>query len=1555
MADSTQLQTTLEHLREVSRALAHQIDFEMTRLESTGIAPSSKTLSAINDFRASVIALGKAVTPEKNLESLAEIDAALSAAIAATSTREIRARILDPVIALTHVEDAAFRPLDDLQKSAVRLEGEIQRGTASADVLRELASGKHPWCQLLQLVVKGHDLGDAVWGEYYDAVEASLGRQLAIASTRGKLKLPAPLAKVVIGEAPPGPPRESVAVPRAEDLDPLNINRPSRLPVQESREPETIFEGSPFSGIHGGPNESDLAQLDELDDPDGVGESNLRGVADFHALFEELNMDSEASSVTDAPAGLTPIPDEREEAVGDASATASLDSGLEGGSPREAERVGSMNSDSRLVGDEILQHGREFAAAATAVAEASLPRRRPEKFLGTSSAEMQLFPRTASSATASSVATEGGGTQSSFQIPAIGGGRPPAPSEHVDDPEPCPKCGSDTFPAMARCRNCGIVLPKRGGAGEEPNGLSQVGLASTVSGLFRSAPETTTRELLAGAPEAAETHEPDFHLNLVPPSSQEIRTADRSASARTDIVQAPRGLPKTPPADQPPAAAPAVNGSEPTAEGNRAADKKTSGRSSASQTFEVKGPKGESGKLQTICDKCTAEFQVPRALASQPVACPTCGEMTLAPTAEPTDEIDIPITTTDVDITLYTVRQAIEEALTRTPPASLLERVWERPLSKSQWKNLSGAISTLSPTAGPFECERVRPLIDVLGQSGDERAAELLRTKLPEFPPAIQVEAVKALERLRDPAALPQIMRLLYEEKSPAVAPAIAALAALGDTRAVNPLILLAVASPEHRTRVILALAAYGEGVIPDLSVFISGDHADAVRFVAIEALGRLQSPKAIAPLVTALKEGTRFLQRLAAEGLSHVTSKKVIRPLIEALQNPDEMVRVHASAGLRDNPDPKSAKFLVRSLRDKSLDVRKNIVAAIGLCGDETTVNSLKKFLVDPSRDMAVIAAEAIGRLGQNSAVPTLVKMLEEEVAQNEDRGLIQRIFKALHTLKDRRSVVPLIGYLESSDAMIRRRAIEALGPIPDPVARRSLENALRNDRSDEVRAAAALALGEQGQKHAIPALETALAGGERVKMNALQAIGMLQERTSLAKVLPLLGDPSARVRQAAVSCLGGIRNPEATPRLIEMLHDSEPEVRKAVMIALPLLGEKRSEGELLGTSKPKPAAAATSSASISVPTRMPQASSTRQRRSIVSSMTDLTVGLFGNPFSNLGDLPWPKVASIGSGVAAALVAVVFFAVRGESIPPYRRAFVASTTISNDGKWVATGRTSQGIEIWNVESKSIADYKSVLPNRYLTFTTKNDKFACVGGNNVVLVTIGPSGRVTEMKELGSHTGPIKLYNSTLDGKYLLTVDVAMAKVWNLDEGKVAYEFPVGPAFESADAPLTTALVSAAISEDGTHVAIGTQRWGTRIWKSGTLHDKKFPAAADLFRLALNADGSSLLMLQKRGVSTIASVADGKQTKPFSLTDMITYGLYYLDANTVLQVCGDQVVRWDLTKKEPKAFGVDLPGVNALDLRADRKVIVTGNDEAKAALVVDAEAGSVAAKLDVSR
>ncbi|AMV18601.1 HEAT repeat domain-containing protein [Planctomyces sp. SH-PL14] len=1491
MTGKPNLLQTVRELRKKGRQLARQVEYELARLETTGIAPSSKTLAALAEFQSEFDRLVSVISSPNPIHSLLSMERML----VHSSTLGLVSRVIEPILALQHVDDSAFAPLADLQCNAVKLQREIKTGTVAPEVLETLTEGTHAWCRLLDLVATGDALGDALWNEYFDFVESTLGSGLAIAATRGKLRLPPRVKAFLIDGTPVGGSRDSLSAPRPEDLDPLLINRPTRQPVQETPQQQTIFDEAQVSGVNPAPGADDLSELDALEDPDGK-----RFLIEDD--FDESSLDREVDDLpTFIGAGLAQL-----ESAGDDD----VDSG-----------------DSMIVPSEIL----------TSRTSVSLPE--------------------------------------SHETAAVAGGATP---EHSDEPRPCPKCGEDIFPAMARCRGCGLVLRTEPAAAPEP---------STVSGLFRTAPayavdssefELPRKETPAasGAPVSApaplvasrssgdsEFDEAGFVLpgTPAPVGNRTVGTSGGTAvlpaPTRQQIAAArtPAAEPAAPPAEPAPVAsvaASAASGSSRASGTSAASGSRRSGVSSRSsgRSFQLKSG-GQAAKLKTICDKCTADFAVSRSLEGQPVICPACGETTLAPMATTTSEVDMIAPGTDIDITLYTVREAIEQALEQKPVVA--ERSWEKPLTRSQWKNLSTAIEAITPATNPMECERAKPLFEMLGNSNDERAAELLRARYMDLPNNLKTEALKALERLRDPVAIPLVMRSLYEEKSPAVPVAIAALVSFGETRVVPALCLLAVAAPEHRERVLQAFAGFGESIVPHMAQLSEPAEPEAVRFVAFEALGRLQSVRAIPALSAGLKEGNKLIQRVAAEGLAYIRSKKVIRPLIEALQNPDELVRIHASAGLRDNPDPKSAKFLVRSLRDKSLDVRKNIVASMGLCGDESVVGSLKKFLVDPSREMVVVASEAIGRLGQNSAVPTLVKMLEEETASGEDKALIQRIFKALQVLKDRRSLVPLIGYLESTDPMIRRRAVEALGPIQDASARRALENALRSDRADEVRAAAALALGEQGQKHAIPALEAALSGSERVRINALQAIGLLQEKTSVPKVLTLLSDPGFRVRQAAANCLGAIKSPAAVPRLLEMVHDPDDSVRKSVFEALAALGEKRTEQELVGEIKPTRATNPAASTTMMLDTVSLPRPSSGSKRSSLAGLSDFAAGIFGTPWATLQELGPKKIASIASAVAVLGVAVVFFNVQGSGLPPYRRAYVEATSISPDGAWAATGRTSQGVEIWNTASKSVADYNPQLPNRFVTFGASPELLYCVGQNNVVKATLA-QGRVSNATDLGTHDDNILKFCSTVNGQFFATTSGRSVRVWSTEQAKTTIEIPYGEGFSPDDVRgKDTSLRSVSISEDGSTVMVVTSTAGARVWQNGKLSDLKLAGKNRLVAGAIRLDGQALLLLDAKGMMTTHDMANGKLTGSIQSPSQARSGLYFLDSKRVLQTYANCVSAFDVTTGEEKKALFDLTKFDAVDLSADQSTVVAGDNEATPLYVIEVNGGALKSELDI--
>ena len=183
----------------------------------------------------------------------------------------------------------------------------------------------------------------------------------------------------------------------------------------------------------------------------------------------------------------------------------------------------------------------------------------------------------------------------------------------------------------------------------------------------------------------------------------------------------------------------------------------------------------------------------------------------------------------------------------------------------------------------------------------------------------------------------------------------------------------------------------------------------------------------------------------------------------------------------------------------------------------------------------------------------------------------------------------------LGSADPQVRAFAAGALGSAEgedSEPARAALHKALRDDRG-EVRYAAALSLGELGDRDAVAALCDQLeADGDRMaRQAAVLALAMIGDgaawgrlETALAKgpadvryqaagalaeldparARPLLeralGDSDAEVREAAATALGQVGDPASADALAAVLNDKRRETRAEAAIALAQLGDRRS-----------------------------------------------------------------------------------------------------------------------------------------------------------------------------------------------------------------------------------------------------------------------------------------------------------------------------------------------------------------------------------------------------------
>lgn len=115
------------------------------------------------------------------------------------------------------------------------------------------------------------------------------------------------------------------------------------------------------------------------------------------------------------------------------------------------------------------------------------------------------------------------------------------------------------------------------------------------------------------------------------------------------------------------------------------------------------------------------------------------------------------------------------------------------------------------------------------------------------------------------------------------------------------------------------------------------------------------------------------------------------------------------------------------------------------------------------------------------------------------------------------------------------------------------------KKDYDEKVRSYMAMALGNLGDKRAIPILENAVRTESEgdIPVYALWALGTLKSKESVPLLIEKAKDPDAAIRKTALFILGTLESSEALPVLKAALEDSEIDIRWNAAFALASLGD--------------------------------------------------------------------------------------------------------------------------------------------------------------------------------------------------------------------------------------------------------------------------------------------------------------------------------------------------------------------------------------------------------------
>lgn len=851
-------------------------------------------------------------------------------------------------------------------------------------------------------------------------------------------------------------------------------------------------------------------------------------------------------------------------------------------------------------------------------------------------------------------------------------------------------------------------------------------------------------------------------------------------------------------------------------------------------------------------------------------------------------------------------------------------------LSGIAFRSLRKSVEKVS--SGRYDTDQVREAIDQLGESEDSRAYPLLEQLWEEEAANLQSAILAAMGQAKDPRGTLFLIRLLKNPIPEIRLASVQSLAFTEDSRIVALLVHYGKNHPELKYAVgdsLLKMKGYS--VDPVIALLQSSD--PEIMTDAVILLGRLKTPDAVKPLMEVFQNHPGPIQGHVAEAFGLIGEPKCIPAIVPLLKSSDDKVRVQTASALGRVPHPGCLKALIESLNDPNPEVKKRCAMALGEIGDKRAASALSKLLKDTQTEIKITAAEALGRIGDDQAVPYLIEMCHED-----DEAVILKALGALRKIKNPASIEPLTKLLLHESSRVRQRAIDVLGQVGDAVVAEQLEGLLRNDRSEDVRAAAAKALGEIRDPGAVDRLIDALHDSFSVKCRAIVALGEIGEESALASLLAMLKDPAPEVRYHASQALAQMDHAVAVKSIEPLLTDSNAMVRRGAAKALETLGQGDAEA-LLGSS-----------------TKQGVRRFSQQFKNMLAAISP---GEIADAIQHGSSAI--KIGAVGILVLPVLAYGVFAYFSGskskvETVALMRRGFTASIDISDDGKTLVSGRTTGVVEVWDVSSN---ERMSIFKPQNLAGEILG---VCIvpGGESLVLATTEKAGGFDRKSEkmlwmIDLHEQPIISFQASKDRtNFMLTDRSGLSSFWNTTNGQ-----PIGVGAVTLPKEFTQ---QTQLANDASAIAASSKNSVVKMWSTKTIEELASFSVTEkskAIELLFSPDDSLLAISDSAGYLTIYEIATEK-TIYRTKNPEISYGRPVLhqnlsfsdDGNQLRGMRGVQLFQLDLDTSEMAVSKVDGLSTGVFGAQPNGSLFAIGSKDESDIHVFDRKTGKKTGSLN---
>jgi HEAT repeat protein len=445
-----------------------------------------------------------------------------------------------------------------------------------------------------------------------------------------------------------------------------------------------------------------------------------------------------------------------------------------------------------------------------------------------------------------------------------------------------------------------------------------------------------------------------------------------------------------------------------------------------------------------------------------------------------------------------------------------------------------------------------------------------------------RIKAVRALGKLKEPAALEPLMYVLGDRSKEVRCVAVEAVGQISPANFSQLIAPLAKdKSADVRLRVAHALGKYKDELAIETLLTLIRDPKDEVAAMASKSLSK-NAQNSLALLIRLFADDSWKIRSRAASSITKM-GKTAVVALTTALEDENPNIRFWAVTCIGHLRDKNHTQLILSRLNDKNSGVRIAALRALRELGDPNIASALFEALSQPSdqvRDLIYeilkdfgthsipylmdslaneywvgrsLAAQALTDMGTEAVAP-LVKVLE---GQDKERRFWA--IKVLGKMQERTAYQAIKRFLSDSDPEIRMAAIESMGLYLNPEVIPEIIERF-TDPSWIVRKYASKALAQFGH-HAVPSLIKALSSEvEDVRYWALRALGIIKPIGVFPVLIKLFTDKAWTIRKTTSDVIAGYGEDSLMELTSVSADSSDPEVRYWVLRTLGKIGSKIS-----------------------------------------------------------------------------------------------------------------------------------------------------------------------------------------------------------------------------------------------------------------------------------------------------------------------------------------------------------------------------------------------------------